>query len=65
MELSPAEIRRAMEWLLPLGVCCTEAQADGVPCSELGRDCLECEHGESLRKLLLKLASEAPAAERN
>jgi len=26
-----------------LGVLCAEAQADGVPCFELGRDCSECE----------------------
>ncbi len=26
-----------------LGVLCPEAQADGVPCSELGRDCEVCE----------------------
>lgn len=26
-----------------LGVLCAEAQADGVPCFELGRDCKECE----------------------
>lgn len=57
MELSPAEVRSAMEWLLPLGVCCAEAQADGVPCAELGRDCLECPEAEPVRKLLLKLAS--------
>ena len=56
MELSPAEIRAAMEALLPLGVCCAEAQADGVPCTELGRDCLECQHAEPVRKLLLELA---------
>ena len=65
MELSPAEIRQAMEWLLPLGVCCTEAQADGVPCTELGRDCLECERAEPVRRLLLKLASRGPEEGRN
>ena len=57
MELSPADVRRAMEWLLPLGVCCAEAQADGVPCTELGRDCLQCERAEPIRKLILHLAS--------
>lgn len=56
MELSAEEIRRAMEWLLPVGVCCAEAQADGVPCTELGRDCLECEQAEPVRRLLQKLA---------
>lgn len=65
MELSPAEIRAAMEWLLPLGVCCAGAQADGVPCTELGRDCLECEQAEPVRRLLMKLASETPESERH
>lgn len=26
-----------------LGVGCAEAQADGVPCEEIARDCEECE----------------------
>jgi hypothetical protein len=26
-----------------LGTCCAEAQADGVPCTTLGRACEECE----------------------
>jgi hypothetical protein len=25
------------------GIPCREAQADGAPCLELGRDCVECE----------------------
>ena len=25
------------------GALCAEAQADGVPCTELGRDCEQCE----------------------
>ena len=28
------------------GALCAEAQADGVPCTELGRDCEKCEKGE-------------------
>jgi hypothetical protein len=28
---------------LHLAACCPEAQADGVPCTELGRDCEQCE----------------------
>lgn len=28
---------------IALGVLCAEAQADGVPCWELGRDCETCE----------------------
>jgi hypothetical protein len=63
MKLSRAEIQHAAEWLLPLGVCCAEAQADGVPCSELGRDCLECERAESVRKLLLRMVTQVPARE--
>jgi hypothetical protein len=26
-----------------LSACCPEAQADGVPCTELGRDCESCQ----------------------
>lgn len=26
-----------------LGVLCPDAQADGVPCSEIGRDCETCD----------------------
>lgn len=63
MELSPDEVRRAMEWLLPLGVCCPEAQADGVPCHELGRSCLECDRAEPVRKLLLKIAGQIPGTD--
>jgi hypothetical protein len=29
-----------------LGVLCPEAQADGVPCCELGRDCETCDMAE-------------------
>ena len=29
---------------------CDEAQADGVPCEELDRDCEECEHAEDAPK---------------
>lgn len=28
-----------------LGVPCAEAQADGVPCGELGIECHECQRG--------------------
>jgi hypothetical protein len=31
-----------------LGVCCAKAQADGVPCFELGVECGECELGREL-----------------
>jgi hypothetical protein len=56
MDRKSREISRALEWVVPMGVCCAEAQADGVPCWELGRDCLECEHGDPVRKALLRLA---------
>jgi hypothetical protein len=29
---------------------CAEAQADGVPCTELGRDCDQCERAVRRRK---------------
>ena len=32
---------------LALGVLCADAQADGVPCFELGRDCETCERAYS------------------
>lgn len=57
MELTPEEIRQAIEWLTPMGVGCTEAQADGVPCTELDRDCTTCQRAEPVRRLLLKLAA--------
>jgi hypothetical protein len=60
MRLSPAEIQLAAEWLLPLGVCCAEAQADGVPCDEPAADCLECERGETIRRLLLRMVTRVP-----
>lgn len=37
----PRPGRRAPD--LSLGALCAEAQADGVPCFELGRDCETCE----------------------
>ena len=63
MKLSPAEIQHAAEWLLPLGVCCAEAQADGVPCHELGGDCLACERAETVRRLLLRMITQVPPLE--
>lgn len=39
-----------------LGVCCAESQADGVPCAELGRDCLRCGRAIPARRLALRLA---------
>lgn len=61
MERRSREISRAMEWVIPLGVCCAEAQADGVPCWELGAECLECDRADPVRQLMLRLAS-APVA---
>ncbi len=62
MDVTPHQLEQALEWILPLGVCCAEAQADGVPCPELGRDCLACERAQPARRLLLRLASEPTAA---
>ena len=33
------------------GALCPEAQADGVPCTELGRDCEQCEHAVQQKKI--------------
>jgi hypothetical protein len=40
-----ADAKRPEERAAPAGGTglCSEAQADGVPCSELGRDCEICE----------------------
>lgn len=38
--MNPPEKRKIR---LHLAACCPEAQADGVPCTELGRDCEQCE----------------------
>ena len=62
MELSPAEVRRAMAGL-SRPILLTEAQADGVPCTELGGDCLQCDRAEPVRKLLLRLAGEGAGPE--
>lgn len=32
-----------------LAACCPEAQADGVPCTELGRDCELCDRAVAVR----------------
>ncbi len=43
--------RLFLEWIdswadeMGLGVPCGDAQADGVPCFELGRECAKCEGG--------------------
>lgn len=34
------------------GALCSEAQADGVPCFELGRECEECEKAAPFWKRL-------------
>lgn len=48
--MRPAESRisleRALDLMAPgLGAPCCEAQADGVPCAEIGTDCLRCGRG--------------------
>jgi hypothetical protein len=35
-----------------LGVACFEAQADGVPCSDLGTRCGDCDRSQSRRESL-------------
>lgn len=35
-----------------LGTCCAEAQADGVPCTILGRDCAICERAVANAEML-------------
>ncbi len=57
MERRSKEISRALEWVIPLGVCCAEAQADGVPCWELQVDCLECDRADPVRQALLRMAT--------
>jgi len=37
------KIRKLLQTGAPHGALCAEAQADGVPCFELGRDCETCE----------------------
>jgi hypothetical protein len=54
------EVSRALEWVAPLGVCCAEAQADGVPCWELGRECLECDRADPIRQVAVRLARTEP-----
>lgn len=34
-----------------MGALCDEAQADGVPCPDMGRDCEKCEHALAQLKL--------------
>lgn len=65
MKLTPEQVQEAMEWLLPLGACCAEAQADGVPCQGPAGNCLECERAETVRRLLLRMALHMPSAFRD
>ena len=49
MENPPRQRRQELEQdaVRPgLGVLCTEAQADGVPCNELGIECEKCERAQ-------------------
>jgi hypothetical protein len=57
MEDRTRQINRALEWVVPLGVCCSEAQADGVPCFELGKECLECDRADPVKQALVRMAS--------
>ena len=36
-------VDRTAEWAPGTGALCAEAQADGVPCTEVGRACETCE----------------------
>ncbi len=63
--MSPAEIQHACEWILPLGVCCAESQADGVPCQEVAGDCLTCQRADPVRQLLLRMALRTMGATRH
>jgi hypothetical protein len=51
-----------------LGTRCAEAQADGVPCAEIGTDCeicgraFPCPHGESAPAPAHPTAAEPPPA---
>jgi hypothetical protein len=58
MDRRSRDVNRAMEWVVPLGVCCAEAQADGVPCWELGADCLQCDMADPVRQILLRIAAQ-------
>lgn len=60
MKRRSREINRAVELVAPLGVCCAEAQADGVPCFELGVDCLECDRADPIRQVAVRLARAEP-----
>ena len=48
MGKDPREVRnKTQDWALPL---CEQAQADGVPCTELGKKCETCEHAVRTRE---------------
>jgi hypothetical protein len=39
------DVRKALEEMDPGEAPCAQAQADGVPCMELGMDCEDCPQG--------------------
>ncbi len=45
-DLTPADERLARSGL---GTLCSEAQADGVPCAAVRRDCCICDHADAHR----------------
>jgi hypothetical protein len=47
------------------GALCPEAQADGVPCFDLGRDCDVCEHARGGVDLTLGADEDRPQPESN
>ena len=56
MDFSPSasDLRAAVRALAGLGVCCPEAQADGVPCARPRSDCLTCDRADPIRQDLLR-----------
>jgi hypothetical protein len=57
MDRRSRELNRALEWVVPLGVCCAGAQADGIPCAELNGDCLHCAQADPVRQVVLRMAA--------
>ena len=47
-----------------LGVACTEAQADGVPCDVVGGDCVACQRASAAALAPAAAVTRRPAAPR-
>jgi hypothetical protein len=61
---APAEAAAASPARNALGTLCAEAQADGVPCAELGTDCEICGRATPCTHSPAPAAPAAPAAPR-